>query len=268
MSFPLKFIAYDTVYLIIISVIVVAGILITEKLVKRLITRFSQRTALKKHLVNILFFISRIVIYSAGLTLILDLWGLPTEWFMGVSALGGAAIGFASTQTIGNFLAGLYIMITRPFEVDDYVKIGGSEGEVREITLNYVKIFTPTYTITEIPNRVVLNSTILRCMSGDSIDYSFPMSFAGRVYTASWVPLSDLIDKIVEPSIEEFYTEYGRNLSRKPEYSVSDVAFLNRTLMIRMFLPKGKAKILYDTQPELQRMILKRLDVFRMEMEE
>ena len=32
-----------------------------------------------------------------------------------------------------------------------------------------------------------------------------------------------------------------------------------------MGLPKGKAKLLYDLRPELQRMILKRLDDFRKE---
>jgi hypothetical protein len=265
MSFPFEFLTYERLYPIIISLIVFTAVFVTEKIVKRLITRFSERAGLKKHLENILTLVSRIIIYSAGITIILELWGLPTEWFIGVSALSGTAIGFASTQTIGNLLAGLYIMVTRPFEVDDYVKIGASEGEVREITLNYVKIFTPTYTIIEIPNKVVLNSTILRCMSDDSIDYSFSMSFAGKVYTASWLSLTDLLEKIVEPAIEGFWAKHGEDLSKKPEASVSDVAFLSRTLTIRMFLPKGEANLLYDLRPELQKMILKRLDDFRKE---
>lgn len=263
MSSLLEFFTYERLYSIIISLIVVAAIFIMEALVKRVITRFSQRAELKKHLENILKLVSRILIYSAGITVILELWGLPTEWFISVSALSGAAIGFASTQTIGNFLAGLYIMVTRPFEVDDYVKIGDSEGEVREITLNYVKIYDPHYRMIEIPNRVALNSTILSCTSGDLIDYSFPMSFAGKVYAASWVPLKDLYREIVEPAIEEFWTKYGEFLPKKLEFTVSEVSFLNRTLMIRMFFPKGKAALLYDLQPELQRMILKRLDDFR-----
>ena len=248
-----------------ISLLVVAVIFITEEIVKRGIIRFSKRAELKKHLENILKLVSRIVIYSTGITIILEIWGLPTEWFISVSALSGAAIGFASTQTIGNFLAGLYIMVTRPFEVNDYVKIGGSEGEVREITLNYVKIYTPTYTIIEIPNRVVLNTTVHRCMSDDTIDYSFPMSFAGKVYEASWVSSTDLFKKIVDPVIEEFWAKYREVLPRKPEVSVSEVSLLNRTLTIRMFFPKGKAKLLYDLQPELQKMILKQLDDFRTE---
>jgi small-conductance mechanosensitive channel len=35
--------------------------------------------------------------------------------------------------------------------VRDYVKIGDTEGEVREITINYTKIYTPTYNITPNP---------------------------------------------------------------------------------------------------------------------
>lgn len=252
---------YERLYTIIISIIVVAAIFIVETLVKRVI----KRAALKKHLENMLKLVSRIVIYSAGITILLELWGLPTEWLISVSALSGAAIGFASTQTVGNLLAGLYIMVTRPFEVGDYVKIGGSEGEVREITLNYVKIYTPTYTITEIPNRAVLNSTILSCMSDGSIDYSFSMSFAGKVYTASWVPSTDLFEKIVEPAIEEFWKEHGEALPRRPEVYVSQLAFLNRTLMIRLFLPRGKVRLLYDLRHELQKTILRRLDDFRTE---
>ena len=265
MSYSFEFITYEKLCSIIISIIVVAAIFLTEKIVKRLITRFSEKAGLKKHLENILTLVSRIVIYSAGIAIILELWGLPIEWFIGVSALSGAALGFASVQTIGNLLAGFYIMVTKPFEVDDYVKIGGSEGEVREITLNYVKIFTPTYTTIEIPNRVVLNSTILHCMSGDSIDYSFTMSFAGKVYTASWVSLTDLLEKIVEPTIEEFWEKYREDLSKKPEASVLKVEYVSRTLTIRMFIPKGKANLLYGLQPELQEMILKRLDDFREE---
>ncbi len=158
-------------------------------------------------------------------------------------------------------------MITRPFEVADYVKIGEVEGEVKEITLNYVKIYTPTYTLTEMPNRTVLNSSITRYMSEDGIDYSFSMSFASMVYPTSWVHISDLYEKILEPAVDEFWGKYGDILQRKPKVSISRVEFLNRTLTVRLFIPAGKSKRLYDLQPELQKMILTRLDGYRKEKE-
>ena len=263
MSILDEFLTYEKIYLVIFSLVVVVIIFVGRRLVNRSITSFCEKAKLEKHIRNLLRMVSNILIYAVGVTLLLQAWGLPMEWFVSVSALTGVAIGFASTQTLGNFLAGFYIMITRPFEVDDYVKIGGVEGEVEEITLNYVKIYTPTYTMIEMPNRTVLNSSITQCMNDKIIDYSFPMSFASKVYSSSWVHLSDLYAKIVNPAIEEFWTKHSDTLPRKPQFSVSRVEFRNRTLMIRMFFPKGKAKLLYDLQPELQRMILERLDDYR-----
>ena len=263
MSMLDEFFTYEKLYLAIFSLVVIATIFVVRWLINRSITSFCERTRLEKHVRNILRMLSNILMYAMGLTILLQAWGLPTEWFVSVSALTGAAIGFASTQTLGNFLAGFYIMITRPFKVDDYVKIGGVEGEVQEITLNYVKIYMPTYTMMEMPNRTVLNSPITRCMSDGIIDYSFPMSFAGKVYSTSWVHISDLYVKIVNPAVEEFWTKHSDTLPKKPEVSVSRVEFLNRTLMIRTFFPKGKAKLLYDLQPELQRIILETLDDYR-----
>jgi small conductance mechanosensitive channel len=267
LSFSFDLIKYKEIYSIIISVIVVIAIFLVEKFSKTLITRFSKRIELKKHLENILKLVSRIIVYSVGITILLEIWGLPTEWFLSVSALSGAAIGFASTQTIGNLLAGLYIMVSKPFEVYDYVKIGDREGEVREITLNYVKILTPTFTTIEIPNRVVLNSIIDLRVSDELIDYSFPMSFAGKVYATSWIPLTDLLEKIINPTLEMFWESHNNVLSKIPEVSVSELAFLSRTLRIRMFLPKGKADRLYNLRPELQKMILNRLDEYRKDIE-
>lgn len=73
---------------------------------------------------------------------IIRVGGLDTQWFVAFSAPGGAAVGLASTQTIGNFIAGLYLLAARPFKVGDYVRLGTIEGVVQEITINYTKILT------------------------------------------------------------------------------------------------------------------------------
>ena len=258
-----EFFTYEKLYLAIFSLVIIVAVFVAKKLVSRSINGFCEKARLEKNIRNLLRMVSDIVIYAVGITIILQAWGLPTEWFISISALSGAAVGFASTQTLGNFLAGFYIMITRPFEVDDYVKIGAFEGEVKEVNLNYVKIYTPSYTLLEIPNRIVLNSSITRCMNDEGIDYSFPMSFAGKVYSTSWVRFSDLSDKIVKPAVEEFWTKHCDVLPRKPETSVSSLEFNKRTLMIRTFFPKGNSRLLYDLQPKLQRMILERLDDYR-----
>jgi small-conductance mechanosensitive channel len=55
---------------------------------------------------------------------------------------------------------------------------------VKEISINYTKIHTPAYNITEIPNRKVLDSAILN-YSGkkDIIDYSLEIGFPHGKYS-------------------------------------------------------------------------------------
>lgn len=81
---------------------------------------------------------------------------------IGLSALLGTAIGFASTQTIGNMISGIYLMISRPFLVGDYVILPkmGFEGIVQEISINYTKLVLPNGTSTIITNRALLNTPV------------------------------------------------------------------------------------------------------------
>lgn len=252
----------ENLWLLVGGAIVVIVMFVADRIVRKAVARYSRRLKLEEHVENILKLTARIVIVAAGLVALLSIFGMPTEWFVGVSALTGAAIGFASTQTVGNFLAGLYIMISRPFMVRDYVKIGDVVGEVREITINYTKIYTPTYNITEIPNRKVLDSTILN-YSGkrDIIDYSFQIGFPHLENITN----RELIEKCIIPAIETFYNKHQNLLPKKPEASMFKMDRLERGFLIRMFFPEGKIDTFYDTQPELMQNIVNNWDTYKAE---
>jgi len=240
--------------------IILVGMFVANKLVRRAIDRYFRRLKMEEHASNILKLIARLIIFAGGLSALLALFGVSGEVFISISALSGAAIGFASTQTVGNFLAGLYIMISRPFMVKDYVKIGAVEGEVREITINYTKIYTPLYNITEIPNRKVLDSTIVNYSEKNNIiDYSFEVGFSHEE------TFSTLIENCLKPAIDAFYAKYKKTLPRKPEVSISKVDRLSRIFLVRMFFPEGKIDAFYDTQPELLQTILEKWDQYRTE---
>lgn len=243
-----------------IVLVIIAMTFVVDMLTRRALSRYGKKLDLEPHAVNILKLIARIVVFAAGVAALLTLFNFPTEWFISISALTGAAIGFASTQTVGNFLAGLYLMISRPFMVRDYVKIGDVEGEVREITINYTKIYTPTYNITEIPNRKVLDS-IIRNYSGrkDIIDYSFKMGFPHLKNVTN----EELIADCIKPTIEKFYEKHKDILSNKPEASMLNMDRLGREFTIRMFFPEGKINEFYDLQPALMQDIVSCYDCFK-----
>jgi len=86
---------------------------------------------------------------------------IDPAWLISISALIGTAIGLASAQALGNIIAGLYILVSKPFRIGDLVRIGDEEGIIDEITLNYSKILTFSYTKTLIPNSKVLSSNVM-----------------------------------------------------------------------------------------------------------
>ena len=243
-----------------IALVIIGVAFVLDKLIRRSIAKYGKKVNMEPHAINILRLVSRLIVFASGVVAIVSLFGFPTDLFLGISALTGAAIGFASTQTVGNFLAGLYLMVSRPFMVRDYVKIGDVEGEVTEITINYTKIYTPTYNITEIPNRKVLDSVILN-YSGrqDIIDYSFKMGFPHLENRTN----KQMIEDCIKPTIDKFYTKHKDTLPKKPEASMLNMDRLGREVSIRMFFPEGRINEFYDLQPELMRDIVNCWDKFK-----
>jgi len=144
--------------------------------------------------------------------------------------------------------------------VKDYVKIGEIEGEVREITINYTKIHTPTYNIMEIPNRKDLDSTILN-YSGkrNIIDYSFRMGFPHLENVTN----QEVIEEYIIPVLQKFHVRYKSVLPKKPEVSMFDMDRLGRGFLVRMFFPEGKIDTFYNIQPELMQNIVNSWDAYK-----
>lgn len=82
---------------------------------------------------------------------------------VGIAALLGTAIGFSSTKTIGNLIAGIYIILSRPFDILDYIILPGlnTEGVVKEISINYTTIDTPEGNTVIMANSKLIDATII-----------------------------------------------------------------------------------------------------------
>ncbi len=246
------------------AIAIVVGAFLVDKLIRRAITRYSRRIGLVEHVENIFKLIARIIVFAVAITILLQLFRIDTSAIMGIGAISGAAIGFASTQTVGNFLAGFYILISRPFLVSDFVKIGDTVGLVKEITINYTKIYTPTYNLMEIPNRQVLDSRILNYSKGDVVDYTFEIGFPAIL--PKDISNRELIENCILPAIEDFHEENIEVFKRKPELAMSNLDRLERKFAIRILFEEKDVTYFYDHQPELLNDITKRWDLFRKEM--
>jgi small-conductance mechanosensitive channel len=229
-------------------------------LLSRSINKASQRFDIEEHTLNSFRLILRILNIVLALVIIFYIFELPTSWFVGGSALVGAAIGFGSSQTINNIVAGFYVILARPFKVNDFVWIGDLEGQVEEISINYTKIYTPSFNLLFLPNIQVMNNRVLNCTHEGFIKYTFTLSFPH----SAEITLEEIIKECIEPSIDEFFKSHSELQLRKPEYYFESSIPFARSFKFRIFIPKGEAKDLYILQPELAKKIVNKWDKKRL----
>jgi small-conductance mechanosensitive channel len=107
----------------------------------------------------------RTIGYILVLLAILGALEVPLGGLLLGGAVTGVVIGIAAQQTLGNFFAGIVLLIVRPFAVGDSVvlrsgPLGGEyEGTVSEISLYYVNLVTAQGPV-RLPNASVLASAV------------------------------------------------------------------------------------------------------------
>lgn len=237
-----------------LSLIATVVIYVVYRAIMGAIKSKGREIGLEPHVINILRLIVRVVAIVVVFIIIMTIFEISSDLFLGASALIGAALGFGSSQTINNVVAGFYVLISQPFKVKDYVKIGDLEGQVEEISINYTNLYTPTFNLLKVPNTQVMNSRILNLTHEGVIKYTFTVAFS-HDYTEI-----DITKKVIEPSIKEFCDIYGSLELRPPEAYLETANRLEKIYLFRIFIPKGEAKVLYTLQPELIERIMSNFD--------
>ncbi|UCH38207.1 MAG: mechanosensitive ion channel [Candidatus Bathyarchaeota archaeon] len=144
------------------TICTVVVIVISKLVLNRLWSRGVNKLTLPKHIVNILRAISNVAAIVIFFVISTTIWSVEGSWLvggLGISA--GTIIGFASSDTIGNAIAGFIILFSRPFTVGHRIRMGDHLGEVQKISLVYTTLTTPNLEEINIPNRRVLNAEIV-----------------------------------------------------------------------------------------------------------
>ena len=142
--------------------------------IRYLQSRLAHKTATKIDdiLFDLLIRFSHFIIYTVAIVIALDLLGINVVPFVAGAGVAGIAIGFAAKDTLSNLIAGVLLIIDRPFEIGDRIEVwsapAGSAtwGDVIDIGLRATKIKTTDNIIIIIPNneimvRDIINYTII-----------------------------------------------------------------------------------------------------------
>lgn len=87
--------------------------------------------------------------------------GVDLSALVATAGVATVAVGFAAQTSLSNLIAGVFLLVDRPFQVGDLVGLEGRIGNVQEITLMSTLVRTLDGVLVRWPNEVVLKSTIL-----------------------------------------------------------------------------------------------------------
>ena len=164
-----------------VVVVIIAAQLI--KLSIFLLERLSERSARRRLLYKRMIPITRLLIWGSALYLIVrGIFNVNAQGLLAAAAAIGVAVGFAAQDILKNIFGGLVIVGDRPFQVGDYIGVGGTYGEVMSIGLRSTRIRTPDDNLVSVPNSQVVDSQVANANSGQ-----LDCQVVADIYLPGWV---------------------------------------------------------------------------------
>lgn len=93
-----------------------------------------------------------VVVAIAAIVAIATFIGTVPSALLGGLGIGGVAIALASQETLSNFFGSITVLFDRPFEVGDFVKVEGVEGDVESVGFRSTRIRTGMNSQVTMPN--------------------------------------------------------------------------------------------------------------------
>lgn len=121
-------------------VVILVAFFILAKIVKRIIISAAERLKLDSNLTSLLARTSNITLMIFGFITALGTLGINVSALVAGLGLTGFALGYAMKDTISNLLSGVLILLYRPFEIGNRIKVSGYEGIVISIDLRYTEL--------------------------------------------------------------------------------------------------------------------------------
>lgn len=168
------------------------------------------RTAVKflAQLARLIVYIFMFISYAH---LVPALAGLGTAWLASAGIL-SVIIGLAAQNTLGNLIAGISLLLYRPFNVGDHLQVtaptGVEKGTVESINLGYTLLKTDDNRHVVIPNSSMASQTHINLTNSSAV--ATPSSAPSKQPT-----IAEHLDELQQLREKELVTEEEYNRKRE-----------------------------------------------------
>ena len=210
------------------AVIILIGTLIVAKIFSGIINRMFTGKIEKN---NIIFMqkLVRWVIYFIGFLVMSPLLHIDFSGLMVAGGIVAVAVGFASQNTLSNFVAGLLIMFERPVSISDNIKINGTQGYVEDIGLMSTTLRTYEGIYVRVPNETMFTSDITNYVAHVARRFEYLVSIR---YSDDAAKAIEVIRGVIDKH------PYALK-SPSPDVYVDELGAHGVNLVVRIWSPSG-----------------------------
>ncbi len=154
------------------------GFFVAWLVLKRLIAKTMSRYRLDASIRQLVENVFSVLTATFAVVTVLAQFGFDVVSIVAGLGIVGIAMGFAAQSTLSNFIAGITLLIERPFRIGDWVTINGQDGKVVKIALRTTWLRTRDNIFTMIPNDSVASSDIVNYSAEGATRLNIPVGIA------------------------------------------------------------------------------------------
>jgi small-conductance mechanosensitive channel len=139
-----------------------AIIIFFDRLIRSILKTYSDRHEILKTSGNVAQGIVRVIVMALGLLILLDSFGISITPLIASLGVGSLAVALALQPTLENFFAGVQLVVDKPIQVGQFVKLdSGEEGYVHKIGWRSTWVRMLPNNVVVIPNKMLISSKVL-----------------------------------------------------------------------------------------------------------
>ena len=199
---------------LIAALVVFAVGLYLASIVRRLVRRGLERRTENSQPINLLSQLSYWLVVIIVAAISLQMVGFNLTAFLAGLGIAGITIGFALQDVSKNFIAGVLMLIQQPFEIGEFIEVGGYSGTVEAIDLRATQVRTTDGKLVLIPNGEVMISPITNFSQAETRRVAISTGVAydsdpESVRQASLAAISGIQGLLSEPAPKVLFENFG-----------------------------------------------------------
>ncbi len=158
-------------------------------------SRFGKRSALPDNVISLINKIVTYFIAFISIVLVLDIFNFNVAAFVASFGIVGLIIGIGAQSIISNFIAGILLLLEKPFVKGDFIDVTGFQGIVEHISIRNTLIKTFDGRLINIPNSTFTINAVTNYSRTGEIQVKIPLSFSTSV---NLVKVSEIMSAVAK----------------------------------------------------------------------